>query len=324
MRHPPRARVAALCAGRPLIYRSLRSTCWRSSPVQKISIRAGDTYHDLEQVCVLELEEPSGWITVPLELSMDQTCYTPHPAGGWVRGCVRGRCLPSCCSRLPCSRTALPAIVYAAPSSAPRCKLHSWAMRTPPPDFFGTPVVSHFAPSPPPAPPASFAATVPFVLCSPRWSATTVMFAVPPALHVSCSPPPCLLRPSPCCFVAPQSLDNMLKPSLLPPPTTMTTTTTTADHEPLRAHLVQVSIDSMHQNGRDTHIRLIKARAIHARAASRTAGRIHPRPLRSSCLTSLSPTRSTMNPPWDPGPRPFSPSIHPRISTIHAPTANSA
>eukprot|EP00750_Incisomonas_marina_P027009 INCI6077.2.p1 GENE.INCI6077.2~~INCI6077.2.p1 ORF type:complete len:249 (-),score=54.07 INCI6077.2:137-883(-) len=46
---------------------------------KKISIRAGDTYHDQEQVCVLELEEPSGWITVPLELSMDQTCYTPHP-----------------------------------------------------------------------------------------------------------------------------------------------------------------------------------------------------------------------------------------------------
>jgi len=107
--------------------------------LKKLSIRAGDTYHDLEQVCVLELKEPVGWITVPLELSMDQTCYNPHPRG-----------LFSCCDG------------FAAISNRPKTVRNSSVPRSP------------------------------------------------------------------------------------------------LDHEPLRAHLVQVSIDGMHQNGRDTHIRQIK------------------------------------------------------------------
>jgi hypothetical protein len=38
-------------------------------------------------VCVLELEEPTGWVTVLLEQSMDQTCFNPHPRGSFLWWC---------------------------------------------------------------------------------------------------------------------------------------------------------------------------------------------------------------------------------------------
>eukprot|EP00741_Cyanophora_paradoxa_P008318 tig00001292_g8047.t1 len=34
---------------------------------QKISIRAGSNFHDLHEIKLMELEEPSGWITIPLK-----------------------------------------------------------------------------------------------------------------------------------------------------------------------------------------------------------------------------------------------------------------
>lgn len=33
---------------------------------KQVSVRAGHTYHDLKEVRVVELEEPSGWVVVPL------------------------------------------------------------------------------------------------------------------------------------------------------------------------------------------------------------------------------------------------------------------
>ena len=32
-----------------------------------ISIRAGTTFHDIQEVKKMELDEPSGWVTIPLE-----------------------------------------------------------------------------------------------------------------------------------------------------------------------------------------------------------------------------------------------------------------
>jgi len=35
----------------------------------KISIRAGTGFHDLQEIRVVELEEPTGWVSIPLSLS---------------------------------------------------------------------------------------------------------------------------------------------------------------------------------------------------------------------------------------------------------------
>lgn len=32
----------------------------------KISIRAGTTFHDLKEIKVIDIEDPSGWISIPL------------------------------------------------------------------------------------------------------------------------------------------------------------------------------------------------------------------------------------------------------------------
>lgn len=40
----------------------------------KISIRAGTTFHDLQEIHVEELSEPSGWVTILPEPSAENAC----------------------------------------------------------------------------------------------------------------------------------------------------------------------------------------------------------------------------------------------------------
>ena len=146
-----------------------------------------------------------------------------------------------------------------------------------------------------------------------------MMFHVLPARVLSCCL--CSLSPLPSPRRPPLDLNNLclVPPSTTPPPPT-TTTTTTTDHEPLRAHLVQVSIDGMHQNGRDTHVRLIKVRALRAAGSEISL---------SSFITSLPQTAHRIRPFVRPSapPVPSVQSAHPSFfspvhSSIHLPSAS--